>query len=111
MTAGGVLQHLSTPPTLTRIPLLRQRIQKERTQLQQTLSQRAKEQVDLVKEGLADLKDAKNATESLKEQVKEVEHQMGDPRGQIDGFGKLVEVSLHSLAFDHVERACAPVAR
>ncbi|BGP71825.1 SNARE-binding exocyst subunit S6 [Rhodotorula toruloides] len=92
--ASAIAEHLSTPPTLTRIPLLRQRIQKERTQLQQTLSQRAKEQVDLVKEGLAGLRDAKNATESLKEQVREVEHQMGDPRGQIDGFGKLVEVSI-----------------
>ncbi|GEM12857.1 exocyst complex component sec6 [Rhodotorula toruloides] len=71
--ASAIAEHLSTPPTLTRIPLLRQRIQKERTQLQQTLSQRAKEQVDL---------------------VRRVEHQMGDPRGQIDGFGKLVEVSI-----------------
>ncbi|GAA5852245.1 hypothetical protein JCM8547_006712 [Rhodosporidiobolus lusitaniae] len=92
--ASAIAEHLSTPPTLSRIPLLRQRIQKERTQLQQTLSQRAKEQVDLVKEGLQGLKDARNAVETLKEQLKEVEHQMADPRGQIEGFGKLVEVSI-----------------
>ncbi|GAA6020052.1 hypothetical protein JCM10207_006770 [Rhodosporidiobolus poonsookiae] len=92
--ASAIAEHLSTPPTLSRIPLLRQRIHKERTQLQQTLSQRAKEQVDLVKEGLQGLKDSRNAVETLKEQVKEVEHQMADPRGQIEGFGKLVEVSI-----------------
>ncbi|GAA5833074.1 hypothetical protein JCM11251_006505 [Rhodosporidiobolus azoricus] len=92
--ASAIAEHLSTPPTLSRIPLLRQRIHKERTQLQQTLSQRAKEQVELVKEGLQGLKDARNAVETLKEQVKEVEHQMADPRGQIEGFGKLVEVSI-----------------
>ncbi|GAA6035623.1 hypothetical protein JCM8097_004933 [Rhodosporidiobolus ruineniae] len=92
--ASAIAEHLSTPPTLSRIPLLRQRIHKERTQLQQTLSQRAKEQVDLVKEGLQGLKDSRNAVEALKEQLKEVEHQMADPRGQIEGFGKLVEVSI-----------------
>ncbi|BGP41626.1 SNARE-binding exocyst subunit S6 [Rhodotorula kratochvilovae] len=92
--ASAIAEHLSTPPTLTRIPLLRQRITKERTQLQQTLSQRAKEQVDLVKEGLQGLKGAKNATEQLKDTVREVEHLIADPRGQIEGFGKLVEVSI-----------------
>lgn len=55
--ASAIAEHLSTPPTLTRVPLLRQRIQKERTQLQQTLAQRAKEQVDLVKQGLNGLRD------------------------------------------------------
>ncbi|GAA6007134.1 SNARE-binding exocyst subunit SEC6 [Rhodotorula paludigena] len=92
--ASAIAEHLSTPPTLTRIPLLRQRITKERTQLQQTLSHRAKEQVDLTKEGLQGLKHAKNATEQLKDSLKEVEHLMADPRGHIDGFGKLVEVSI-----------------
>jgi hypothetical protein len=56
--ASAIGEHLSTPPALTRVPLLRQRIQKERTQLQQTLAQRAKEQVDLVKQGLTGLRDA-----------------------------------------------------
>lgn len=37
---------------------------------------------------------ARNGIESLKEGLKEVEHQMGDPRSQIQGFGKLVEVSI-----------------
>ncbi|BGP17883.1 hypothetical protein JCM10213_000961 [Rhodosporidiobolus nylandii] len=92
--ASAIAEHLSTPPTLNRIPLLRQRILKERTQLQQTLSLKAKEQVDLVREGLQGLRDARNAVETLKEQLKEVEHQMADPRGQIEGFGKLVEVSI-----------------
>ncbi|GAA5979880.1 hypothetical protein JCM5350_005529 [Sporobolomyces pararoseus] len=92
--ASAIAEHLSTPPTLTRVPLLRQRIQKERTQLQQTLAQRAKEQVDLVKQGLNGLRDARNGLESLREGLKEVEHQMGDPRSQISGFGKLVEVSI-----------------
>ncbi|GAA5985834.1 hypothetical protein JCM11641_005315 [Rhodosporidiobolus odoratus] len=92
--ASAIAEHLATPPTLSRIPLLRQRIQKERTQLQQTLSQRAKEQVDLVNEGLNGLKHARNAVETLKEQLKEVKHHMADPRGQIEGFGKLVEVSI-----------------
>lgn len=49
-------QHLSTPSTLTRIPLLRERIQKERASLQASLSARAKEQVDSVREGLQGLK-------------------------------------------------------
>ncbi|GAA5907303.1 SNARE-binding exocyst subunit SEC6 [Sporobolomyces salmoneus] len=92
--ASAIAEHLSTPPSLTRVPLLRQRIQKERTQLQQTLAQRAKEQVDLVKQGLTGLRDARNGLESLREGLKEVEHQMGDPRSQISGFGKLVEVSI-----------------
>ncbi|GAA5888098.1 hypothetical protein JCM5296_005432 [Sporobolomyces johnsonii] len=92
--ASAIAEHLSTPPTLSRIPLLRQRITKERTQLQQTLASRAKDQVDLVREGLAGLKDARTAIESLKEGLKDVEHQMADPRGHIEGFGKLVEVSV-----------------
>jgi hypothetical protein len=37
---------------------------------------------------------ARNELESLREGLKEVEHQMGDPRSQISGFGKLVEVSI-----------------
>ena len=60
--ASAIGEHLSTPPTLTRVPLLRQRIQKERTQLQQTLAQRAKEQVDLVKQGLGGLRDVSKPT-------------------------------------------------
>ncbi|GAA5933678.1 SNARE-binding exocyst subunit SEC6 [Sporobolomyces koalae] len=91
---SAIGEHLSTPPSLSRVPLLRQRIQKERTQLQQTLAQRAKEQVDLVRQGLGGLRDARNGIESLKEGLREVEHQMGDPRSQIAGFGKLVEVSI-----------------
>lgn len=86
------LQHLSTPPSLNRIPLLRQRIQRERAQLQQTLSSRAKDQVDLVKHGLAGLKAAKDASNQLKEHLRQVEHLMLDPRGHVQGFGKLVEV-------------------
>ncbi|GAA6017346.1 hypothetical protein JCM11491_000640 [Sporobolomyces phaffii] len=92
--ASAIAEHLSTPPTLNRVPLLRQRIHKERTQLQQTLAQRAKEQVDVVKQGLAGLREARTGIESLREGLKEVEHQMGDPRSQIAGFGKLVEVSI-----------------
>ncbi|GAA6053135.1 hypothetical protein JCM3770_002871 [Rhodotorula araucariae] len=92
--ASAIAEHLSTPPTLTRIPLLRQRITKERTQLQQTLSQRAKEQVDLVKDGLDGLRRAKTAAEHLKDTVRDVEHLIADPRGHIDGFGKLVELSI-----------------
>ncbi|KAI5478010.1 exocyst complex component sec6 [Pseudohyphozyma bogoriensis] len=92
--ASAVAEHLSSPPTLTRIPLLRQRIQKERSSLQNSLSARAKEQVDSVREGLSGLREAKNAIEGVKEGMKEVEQNMGDPRGHIDGFGKLLEVSV-----------------
>ncbi|GAA5917337.1 hypothetical protein JCM8208_000992 [Rhodotorula glutinis] len=92
--ASAIAEHLSTPPTLSRIPLLRQRILKERTQLQQTLGSRAKDQVDLVKQGLAGLRDAKTAAEQLKESLREVEHLVADPRAHIHGFGKLVEVSI-----------------
>ncbi len=53
------LQHLSSPPALTRIPLLRARIQKERASLQSSLSGRAKEQVDSVREGLHSLKEVR----------------------------------------------------
>ncbi|TNY20758.1 exocyst complex component Sec6-domain-containing protein [Rhodotorula diobovata] len=92
--ASAIAEHLSTPPSLSRIPLLRQRIHKERTQLQHTLGARAKDQVDLVKQGLAGLRDAKTAAEQLKEALREVEHLVADPRAQIHGFGKLAEVSI-----------------
>lgn len=92
--ASAVGEHLSTPPTLTRIPLLRQRIQKERASLQSSLSARAKEQVDSVREGLQGLREARNSIEGIKECMKEVEQSMSDPRGNIEGFGKLVEVSV-----------------
>ncbi|GAA5821962.1 hypothetical protein JCM10212_004088 [Sporobolomyces blumeae] len=92
--ASAIAEHLSTPPALSRVPLLRQRIHKERSTLQLTLAARAKDQVDLVKQGLAGLRDSRNHLESLREGLKEVEHQMGDPRSQINGFGKLVEVSI-----------------
>ncbi|GAA5882586.1 hypothetical protein JCM3774_002732 [Rhodotorula dairenensis] len=92
--ASAIAEHLSTPPTLNRIPLLRQRIEKERAQLQQTLSSRAKDQVDLVQQGLDGLKLAKDASEQLRDHLAQVEHLMLDPRAHIDGFGKLVEVSV-----------------
>ncbi|GAA5990272.1 hypothetical protein JCM10908_005903 [Rhodotorula pacifica] len=92
--ASAIAEHLSTPPSLNRIPLLRQRIHKERTQLQQTLSSRAKDQIDIVKQGLAGLKSAKDATEQLRDHLRQVEELMLDPRGQVEGFGKLVEVSV-----------------
>ncbi|KAL8279720.1 hypothetical protein RQP46_007815 [Phenoliferia psychrophenolica] len=91
--SASVAEHLSTPPALSRLPLLRLRIQKERSSLQTTLSAKAKEQVDSVREGLQGLREARNGVELCKEAMKEVEQNMQDPRGQIDGFGKLVEVS------------------
>ena len=110
--ASSIAGHLASPPALTRIPLLRQRIQKERASLQSSLSVRAKEQVDSVREGLQGLKNvrfpsfplvsaprsilafqAKNAIESIKENMKEVERSMGDPQGHVEGFGKLSEVN------------------
>lgn len=57
--ASSVAEHLSTPPSLSRLPLLRLRIQKERSSLQTSLSARAKEQVDTVREGLHGLRDVR----------------------------------------------------
>lgn len=57
--ASSVAEHLSTPPALSRLPLLRLRIQKERSSLQLSLSARAKEQVDSVREGLQGLREVR----------------------------------------------------
>ncbi|KAM0749392.1 exocyst complex component Sec6 [Meredithblackwellia eburnea MCA 4105] len=92
--ASAVAEHLSTPPALSRLPLLRQRIQKERSSLQTSLSARAKEQVDSVRDGLQGLREARNGVEGVREALKEVEQNMSDPRQQIPGFGKLIEVSI-----------------
>ncbi|KAK4049877.1 SNARE-binding exocyst subunit S6 [Microbotryomycetes sp. JL221] len=92
--ASAIAEHLSTPPTLTRLPHLRQRIHKERASLQMTLNARAKDQVDSIKQGLQQLKQARTTVEGIKESMKEIEHNVADPRGQIQGFGKLVEVSV-----------------
>lgn len=109
------LQHLSSPPTLTRIPLLRARIQKERASLQSSLSARAKEQVNLVTDGLQGLREvspaasaregeltsrvssqARNAIEGVKEGMRDVEETMSNPVGQIEGFPKIIEVRRSS---------------
>ncbi|SCV74869.1 BQ2448_7898 [Microbotryum intermedium] len=90
------------------MPLLRQRIQKERASLQTSLSARGKEQVDAMREGLHGLKEAKATIETIKEGMKDVEHNMSDPRGQIPGFGKLVQLSvIHRRFTQALETATA----
>ncbi|SGZ20572.1 BQ5605_C021g09288 [Microbotryum silenes-dioicae] len=106
--ASAIAEHLSTPSTLTRMPLLRQRIQKERASLQTSLSARGKEQIDAMREGLHGLKEAKATIETIKEGMKDVEHNMSDPRGQIPGFGKLVQLSvIHRRFTQALETATA----
>ena len=87
-------QHLNSPPTLSRLPLLRQRDTKERSSLQSTLSLRASDQVDSVRDGLARLRDARAAQERIRERLRELEQHVHDPRARVEGFGRLLEVAL-----------------
>ena len=47
----------------SRIPLLRQRIQKERASLEQSLTARAKDEVDSVREGLQGLREVRRSAD------------------------------------------------
>lgn len=97
--ASSIGEHLSSPSSLSRINLLRERILKERTSLQSSLSSRAKDQVDNTRKALQGLRNAKNQVQLVKEGMIQVDQTMADPTTRIQGFGKLLEVSLTFLSY------------
>lgn len=94
LTAARALAELfKSPDDLVKLSQVRKRLQREQAGIDAKLKQGAKEQLDATREAISKLRESKNQIQAIKEDMIAIEKTCEDPRGRVDGFGKIASVS------------------
>ena len=88
-----ICQYLRGPDDLAKITTIRKKLAQEQASIVAKLRSSAMDQLDATRDGLIKLRDTRIAVTSIREEMVNVERLCEDPRGAIEGFSKISEVS------------------